>query len=171
MEAERGLSRIAGIARGRLHSVRIIGDGYNLSRLYSEEGGGMSWSVDLFVDAQDPMPQFVRDVESACNVKFTPAPALTRPSGMSIAQDSLGVVCLRDDHEAPENDRGINFEDYRYELNVRPYRTTDWERDQKAGDELAARLFEQLKATGRYRLMLVEELQKRLQVFDPQAAV
>jgi predicted nucleic acid-binding protein len=35
MEAERGLRRIAGIARGRLHSVRIIGDGYNLSRLYS----------------------------------------------------------------------------------------------------------------------------------------
>lgn len=31
----------------------------------------MSWSVDLFVDAQDPMPQFVRDVESACDVKFT----------------------------------------------------------------------------------------------------
>ena len=85
-------------------------------------------------------------------------------------RDALGVVCLWDDHEL-ENDHGINFEDYRYELNVRPYRTTDWERDQRAGYELAARLFEQLKATGRYRLMLVEELQKRLQVFDPQAAV
>jgi hypothetical protein len=55
-------------------------------------------------------------------------------------------------------------------MNVRPYRTTHWEKNQRAGYELASRLFEQLKSTGRYRLMLVEELQNRLQVFDPQAA-
>lgn len=127
----------------------------------------MSWSVDLFVDAQDPMPQFVRDVESACDVKFTQC--CSDAGERYEYRDSLGVVCLWGDHEI-ENDRGINFEDYRYEMNVRPYRTTDWERDQRAGCELAARLFERLKATGRYRLMLVEELQKRLQVFDPQAA-
>jgi len=33
-EAERGLSRVAGITRGKLDNVRIIGDGYNLSRRY-----------------------------------------------------------------------------------------------------------------------------------------
>jgi hypothetical protein len=128
----------------------------------------MSWSVDLFVDAHDPMPQFVRDIESACDVKFTQL--CSDAAERYEYRDALGVVGLWDDHGL-ENDRGINFEAYRYELNVRPYRTTDWERDQRAGYELAARLFEQLQATGRYRLMLVEELQKRLQVFDPQAAV
>jgi hypothetical protein len=30
-----GLSRVAGIARGKLNSVRIMGDDYNLSRLYA----------------------------------------------------------------------------------------------------------------------------------------
>ena len=34
MEAERGLGRVAGITRGKLNSVRIIGDGYHLSRSY-----------------------------------------------------------------------------------------------------------------------------------------
>ena len=34
MEAERGLGRVTGITRGKLDSVRIIGDGYNLSRVY-----------------------------------------------------------------------------------------------------------------------------------------
>jgi hypothetical protein len=34
MEAERGLGRVAGITRGKLDSVRIIGDGYHLSRAY-----------------------------------------------------------------------------------------------------------------------------------------
>jgi hypothetical protein len=33
-EAERGLSRVGGIARGKLDSVRIIGDGYSVSRTY-----------------------------------------------------------------------------------------------------------------------------------------
>jgi hypothetical protein len=34
LEAERGLNRVAGIARGKLDSVRILGDGYHLSRSY-----------------------------------------------------------------------------------------------------------------------------------------
>lgn len=126
----------------------------------------MSWSIDLFVDAHEPLPQFVRDVEVACDIKFT---KFCSDEGERYEYHAPhGVVCLWDDH-ALENDRDLNFADYRYEINVRPYRTTDWGRDQQAGYELAARLFEQLKATGRYRLMLVEELQKRLQVFEPQA--
>jgi len=127
----------------------------------------MSWSVDLFIDAHESLPQLVRDVEAACNVKFT---RLCADTGERYEyRDPLGVVCLWDEHEL-ENDRGLNFEDYRYEMNVRPYRTTDWARDQRAAYELTARLFERLKTTGRYRLLLVEELQKRLQEFDPQVA-
>jgi hypothetical protein len=127
----------------------------------------MSWSINLFVDAHESLPQFVRDVEAACDIKFT---KFCADEGERYEYRAPhGVVCLWDDH-ALENDRDLNFADYRYELNVRPYRTTEWEHDQRAGYELATRLFEYLKATGRYRLMLVEELQKRLQVFDPQAA-
>ncbi len=33
-EAVRGLNRVAGITRGRVDSVRIIGDGYNVKRNY-----------------------------------------------------------------------------------------------------------------------------------------
>jgi len=124
----------------------------------------MSWSVDLFVDAQEPLPQFVREVESACDIKFTRFPSDV--GERYEYRDPLGVVCLWEDHEL-DNDQGINFEDYRYEINVRPYRTTRWEQDQRAGSALASRLFEQLKSTGHYRLMLVEELQKKLKVFDP----
>jgi hypothetical protein len=127
----------------------------------------MSWSVDLFVDAKVPLQQFVREVELICGVQFMKFRSDDRERYEY--RDPRGVVCLWDDHGL-ENDRGINFEDYRYEMNVRPYRTTHWEKDQRAGYELASRLFEQLKSTSRYRLMLVEELQNRLQVFDPQAA-
>ena len=90
----------------------------------------MSWSVYSFVDAQDPMPQFIRDVESACHIRFTQV--CSDAAEWYEYRDSLGVVCLRDMKIARyqlENDRGINFEDYPYELNVRPYRTADWERD------------------------------------------
>jgi hypothetical protein len=34
IEAERGLGRVAGITRGKLDSVHIIGDGYHLLRAY-----------------------------------------------------------------------------------------------------------------------------------------
>jgi hypothetical protein len=36
MEAERSLGRVAGITRGKLYSVRIMGEGYNLFRSYAE---------------------------------------------------------------------------------------------------------------------------------------
>lgn len=35
-EAERALRRIAGITRGKLDSVRIIGDGFDLTRTYPQ---------------------------------------------------------------------------------------------------------------------------------------
>ena len=110
----------------------------------------------LGASASDTPPQAVGRGRSS----LRPAAAPRRP---------LGVVCLWDEHEL-ENDRGLNFEDYRYAMNVRPYRTTDWARDQRAAYELTTRLFERLKATGRYRLLLVEELQKRVQEFDPHVA-
>jgi hypothetical protein len=127
----------------------------------------MSWSIDLFVDAHTSLPQFVRDIEAVCDIKFT---KFCADAGERYEYRAPhGVVCLWENH-ALENDQDCNFADYRYELNVRPYRTAEWEHDRQAGYELAMGLFQSLQVTGRYRLMLVEELQKKLQVFDPAAA-
>jgi hypothetical protein len=68
------------------------------------------------------------------------------------------------------NEGGLNLEDYHFEIDVRGWGSgfqavgdkDRWE------DERAHFLFEQLKATGRYRLLLTRELERKEDEFTPQ---
>jgi len=64
-----------------------------------------------------------------------------------------------------ENDRDMAFEEFPYVITVRKV-------GQDADFQLAAarRIVDALKATGRYRLLLVAELQRTLDEFSPQTA-
>jgi hypothetical protein len=64
-----------------------------------------------------------------------------------------------------ENDRDMLFEEYPYVITVRKIgRNADFQA------AAARRVFDTLKAIGRYRLLLVSDLQSKLDEFDPQCA-
>lgn len=54
-----------------------------------------------------------------------------------------------------DNDRGLRFEDYPLLVTIR-----DRDRDQERQEYAAKDLFDALAATGRYRLMLTQDLQR-----------
>jgi hypothetical protein len=67
------------------------------------------------------------------------------------------------------NDRDLKFEDYRYDIQVRALRikTDDPNEPLRRRDEFARSVFEKLKATRKYPLMLVDNLQTKLEEFHP----
>jgi hypothetical protein len=60
-----------------------------------------------------------------------------------------------------ENDRDMPFEDYPYVITVRRIGQS---RDSQ--EACARRVFDQLESTGRYRLMVVDDLQRRVDRLD-----
>ena len=67
-----------------------------------------------------------------------------------------------------DDDKDMNFESYRFDLRIWPQNVVTEEDWQKALKTMACPIFEKLKAAGRYSLMLVEDLQVKLDEFHPQ---
>lgn len=66
-----------------------------------------------------------------------------------------------------ENDRDINFEEYHYNLSIRALNISNELERQKWRNDFASYVFQNLKATERYRLMLVDDRQVKLEDFAP----
>jgi len=127
----------------------------------------MSWSVDVFVNSPAPLGAFVREIEPLLGIKLQRLSA-SGETWYEFRDPSIALTV--GDHEL-ENDRDMNFEDYRYQISVRAINVWDWEKHQKRCRDFARAVFEKLKATGRYRLLLVEDIQKKLDEFHPEPAL
>jgi hypothetical protein len=69
-----------------------------------------------------------------------------------------------------ENDGDVRFEDYRYEISITAIKQLASETDQRQWrNDFAHRVFELLKGTQDYSLMLVDDLQLKIEEFHPQA--
>ena len=63
--------------------------------------------------------------------------------------------------------RDIKFEEYPYNLSIRALNISNQLDKQKWRDDFASYVFQKLKGTERYRLMLVDDLQVKLEEFAP----
>ena len=128
----------------------------------------MSKSMDIFVDTEESLTVFIHELESLLKVSFE-----LHMRGDEIwyeEVDNPKLVLTAGGHEF-ENDRDMNFEDYRYNISLRPinYKTkAEWE---QIRNDAAQRIFQQLKATQKYSLMWVDDVQVKLAEFSPQPAV
>jgi hypothetical protein len=66
-----------------------------------------------------------------------------------------------------DNDHDMLFENYRYDVTIRPSKIVTSEDWQNAIEFVKANVYEKLKATGRYSLMLTEQLGKKLDEYEP----
>jgi hypothetical protein len=66
-----------------------------------------------------------------------------------------------------DNDHDMLFENYRYDITIRPSNIVTDEDWQNAIEFIKTNVYEKLKATGRYSLMLTEQLGRKLDEYQP----
>ncbi len=66
-----------------------------------------------------------------------------------------------------ENDDDLPFEEYRYQIEVGTHGIYDAEKREQVMLDFAREIYEKLKATHKYRLLLVDDVQIKLDEFVP----
>lgn len=125
----------------------------------------MARPLSIFVDSELPLPRFVQQMEALLQLSFQ---GFKTPAGdcyYEFRNDRIQAVLTQ---HAYENDRDVNFEDYRYEMSITALnQPTSPEDRQKHRDDFARRVFQRLKDSELYSLMLVDNLQIKVEEFHP----
>lgn len=123
----------------------------------------MSESRDIFIDSQTGMANLAKEIESLLDIQFQ---LISDRYETWYEYRNPRISLTLGEHDF-ENDRDMNFEQYRYHLSVRALNLDTEAVRKKWRDDLASFVFQKLKATQKYRLMLVEDLQLKLEEFCP----
>ncbi|HEX9989229.1 MAG TPA: hypothetical protein VGE45_12220 [Chloroflexia bacterium] len=123
----------------------------------------MARSIDLFADTDAPLDDFAQELASLLALK------------LEACQDDLDtwyeirtpkVVLTVGEHDF-EPDRDMNFGEYRYHISVRALNTGNGDERREWIDTFARQVFQKLKATGKYPLILTDDLQTKLEEYQP----
>lgn len=123
----------------------------------------MSESRDIFIDSQTGMANLAKEIESLLDIQFQ---LISDRYETWYEYRNPRINLTLGEHDF-ENDRDMNFEQYRYHLSVIALNLDTEAVRKKWRDDLASFVFQKLKATQKYRLMLVEDLQVKLEEFCP----
>ena len=123
----------------------------------------MSRTLDIFVDFPHEIEYLIKELELILALKFE----LVSDGIDNWYEFSNSTITLTIGKHDFENDRDIKFEEYPYNLSIRALNiSTEFDRQNWCND-FASYVFQKLKATERYRLMLVDDLQVKLEEFAP----
>lgn len=131
----------------------------------------MSWSLNLLIDGPASLDVLAGELNSLLAISLRQEE--TR-EGTEVAcynnefidYHEYFFLSLVDEHGL-ENDRDMNFEDFAYELNISRKNSNAPRIAEQKCFEFAMLAFDALKRTGKYRLMLTENVQSRIDYFDP----
>jgi hypothetical protein len=123
----------------------------------------MAKSIDIFVDSQGSLEDFVSELESLLGITFR---RVHNDGEIWYEFKDKYIVLTVGTHEY-ENSRNLNFENYPYDIEVRALNIQTEEERKKQRDDFASSVFKQLKETNNYRLMMIENLGVKLEEFDP----
>jgi hypothetical protein len=123
----------------------------------------MSRTLDIFVDFPQKIEYLIKELELILDMKFEIFSDGTE-NWYEFRNSTITLTIGKHDFE---NDHDIKFEEYPYNLSIRALNiSTEFDR-QNWCDDFASYVFQKLKATERYRLMLVDDLQVKLEEFAP----
>ncbi|HLO89491.1 MAG TPA: hypothetical protein VK203_31400 [Nostocaceae cyanobacterium] len=123
----------------------------------------MSRSLDIFVASEMQIMDFVEQIESLLDIKLQ----LIRDEYESWYEyHDSNIHLILGGHEF-ENDRDMNFEDYRYLISIRARNIETEEEREKWRNDFTDKVFSKLKETQKYPLMLVDDVQTKLEEFFP----
>jgi len=131
----------------------------------------MSWSLNLLIDGPASLDALARELNLLLVIALGQE---ERHEGTKAAYSNNEFTDNREyfflslvDEHGLENDRDMNFEDFAYELNITRKNSCDPNMAEQKCFEFARLAFDTLKKTGKYRLMLTENVQSKLDSFDP----
>lgn len=118
----------------------------------------MSAYHEIFIHTAEPLDVLLADLATASGAELRPRDGT--PVDYSVGLEHAAVE-LELQHDF-EEDFGIPFERYERVVTIR-----DFDRDKDREEALARRLYASLTSTGRYRLVLVYNLQRLLAASPP----
>jgi hypothetical protein len=124
-------------------------------------------SVDIFAESEVSLEDFVQDIEKLLGIKLQ---RISEGEEIFYEFRDPHVVFTVGTHDLA-NDRDMNFEDYRYHLSARALNISTEEERKKWRDEFARVIFQKLKTTQNYHLILVEDTQVKVAEFHPEADI
>ncbi|MEG4818292.1 hypothetical protein [Microcoleus sp. K5-D4] len=123
----------------------------------------MSRTLDIFLDFPQEIEQLVKELEFILAIKFELFSDGT-DNWYEFRNSTISLTLGKHDFE---NDRDIKFEEYPYNLSIRALKISNELDRKKWRYEFASYVLHKLKTTERYRLMLVDDLQVKLEEFAP----
>jgi hypothetical protein len=124
----------------------------------------MSYTVSIFAGGGSSLERLAGDLSRLLSIELKRVADLDGTRYTYFASDF--DISVLGEHEFV-NDRDMNFEDYAYEINFRRRGSMTPEAAQTETLRFARSAFSKLKESRKYRLMLVEDTQKKLASFDP----
>lgn len=125
----------------------------------------MAETVDIFIQTDLAYEDLVRAIERQLGITFIYVPDAHGPY-YAYLNDQVQVLVL--DGMGFDNDRDMHFADYQYFVSVGFVRRRgDIEQFLRERDQFARFVFEKLKATGRFGLLMTLEMQLKLDEFHP----
>jgi hypothetical protein len=125
--------------------------------------------MNVFVRAEVPLDEFVRQLENLLGLQFE---RFDTESGVIYeARTPEGFYQVYDDHWLDNDpDLGLNFEDYNYEISFLVSSKFEPEEGDRVREDVGRRIFERLKATGKYPLMYTYDVCRKLDEYTPPIA-
>lgn len=123
----------------------------------------MSHTLDIFLDFPQGIEHLIKELELILALKFE----LVSDGTDNWYEFRNSTITLTVGKHDFENDRDIKFEEYPYNLSIRSLNISNELDRQKWRDDFGSYVFQKLKATENYRLMLVDDLQVKLEEFAP----
>jgi hypothetical protein len=127
----------------------------------------MSWNVSIYLDPAPSLEVLAKEVGDLLGVHMQEIDE----DGRKYQYDTQDFILYLDADHGMENDRDMNFEDYQYQISLWRHNSPNTPDTRTNTLKFARLAFDQLRKTGRYRLMLVENGQRKLEAFAPTGSV
>lgn len=128
----------------------------------------MATSIDILVETNQSLEDLVKELEHLLQLSFTEH---ADDEGIEIryeyADKQREIIVTEQTYLM--NDRTLLFEDYRYIISVDARGYQNYEENWQQQRALSRHIFEQLKATDRYRLLMVDNGQIFMDTYTPRA--
>lgn len=123
----------------------------------------MSISMGVFVDTEISLEDLAKEVGELLGLKFVYQKDEYDEWYAVRTDEGLFDIVIND----AENDRDLNFEDYKYEVRFWENRDKEPEERERLRTEVGRKIFEKLKSIGKYPLMYVYDAQQKLDEYRP----
>ncbi len=119
--------------------------------------------MNVFVASDLPLEAFIRETEPLLMLQFQRAQDEHESWYEAISEQGRMTIGT---HEFT-NDRDMKFEEFSYEIAFWVNRGLDENIAEQVRQKIGRQIFETLKQTGKYAVMLVDDLQRKLDEYRP----